>query len=115
LFVYEKLFVYRKAFEVSKIVYKLVKANNGIAVYAKDQFGRAALSIMLNIAEGSAKISNKDRRNFFVIARASVFECASLLSFLTDENEIEENLKSGIYEKLEEISRILYTMINNLK
>ena len=70
---------------------------------------------MLNIAEGSAKFNNKDRKNFYVTARASDFECASILRFLYDEGEIETGLKENLYFSYEEISRMLFTMIKNLK
>jgi four helix bundle protein len=43
--------------------------------------GRANLSIVLNMAEGSANISNRDRRNFMITARGSAFECSSIIEF----------------------------------
>jgi hypothetical protein len=39
-----------------------------------DQLRRASFSIMLNIAEGSSRFSNKDRKNFMVVARGSAFD-----------------------------------------
>ncbi len=95
MFPYEKLEVYRKAYETNKKVYRLLKENNKIPTYAKTQLGKACMSIMLNIAEGSGKYSNKDRKNFYVIARGSVFE-----------NEL--------YTSFDEMSRMLYVMIKNL-
>ena len=64
MFSYENLEVYRKAYQTNQKVYRLLKENKKIMSYAKNQPGRASLSIMLNIAEGSAKFSDKDRRNF---------------------------------------------------
>jgi four helix bundle protein len=40
----------------------------------KDRFRRAYFGIMLNIAEGSSRFSNKDRKNFMVNARGSAFD-----------------------------------------
>jgi four helix bundle protein len=37
---------------------------------------------MLNIAEGTSRFSNKDRKNFFVIVRGSAFECVAILEYL---------------------------------
>lgn len=88
MFPYENLEVYKKAYLANQKVYRLLKGNKSILGYAKDQFGRASLSIVLNIAEGSAKFSDKDRKKFYVTARGSVFECASLVTFLHDEGEI---------------------------
>ena len=92
----------------------MVKDNNSCASYLKNQLGRAGLSIMLNIAEGSAKFTNKDRRNYFIIARGSVFECCSIIHFLHEEKIIKDNLKNEIYSLLDKISRILFVMIKNL-
>jgi four helix bundle protein len=115
MFSYEKLEVYKKAYEANKNVYRLLKENQIIMPYIKNQLGRASLSIMLNIAEGSAKFSDKDRRNFFITARGSVFECSSLINFLYDEGEILAIFQENLYSSYEEISRILFTMIKNLE
>jgi len=70
---------------------------------------------MLNIAEGSAKFSERDRKNFHITARGSAFECASLITFLSEEDEITELLASELNLTFEDISRMLYTMIRNLE
>ena len=114
MFPYENLEVYKKAFEFNQMLYGLTKQNNKFASYINTQLGRAAFSIMLNIAEGSAKYSNKDRRNYFITARGSVFECCSIIIFLHEEGEIPKELKNNLYSSLEEISRILFVMIRNL-
>jgi len=114
MFSYEKLEVYQKAYNTNHKVYCLLKGNKTIPNYAKNQLGRASLSIMLNIAEGSAKFSNKDRRNFYITARGSAFECASLITFLCDEGEVTIDLKEDLCQSYQEISRILFTMIQNL-
>src|SRR5687768_7450925 len=115
MFSYENLEVYKKAYRTNQKVYRLLKENKAIAPYTKNQLGRASLSIMLNIAEGSAKFSDKDRRNFYITARGSVFECSSLINFLCDESEISANWKAELCTCYEEISKILFTMIKNLE
>ena len=45
----------------------------------RDQFERAVLSIPLNLAEGSAKPTSKDRRKFYRIALGSLREVQCLL------------------------------------
>ncbi|MDB5274788.1 MAG: ribosomal protein [Chitinophagaceae bacterium] len=81
MFLYNKLSVYQKAFALNKRIYQFLKNASAIPPYAKNQLGRSTLSIMLNIAEGSAKISKKDKRNYMIIARASAFESAALIHF----------------------------------
>ncbi len=115
MFSYEKLEVYRKAYTTNQTIYRILKGKTDIPRYAKDQLGRASLSTMLNIAEGSAKFSDRDRKNFYTTARGSAFECAALISFLWDEQELTEEVKSTLLNSYEEISRMLFTMIKNLE
>jgi four helix bundle protein len=48
----------------------------------KNQFERAVLSIALNLAEGSAKQSNNDRRRFYEIAFGSIRETQAIVEIL---------------------------------
>ncbi|MBK6331410.1 MAG: four helix bundle protein [Bacteroidetes bacterium] len=43
--------------------------------------------MVLNIAEGSGKASLNDRKNYFTIARGSVFECVAVNDILKDEKK----------------------------
>ena len=115
MFPYQKLNVYKKAFLVNSLIYNFLKGNPKIPAYAKNQLGRSSMSIVLNIAEGSAKFAKRDRRNFYVIARGSVFESAAMIEVLLAENEISKELKAHLEKGLEEISVMLYTMIKNLE
>ncbi len=54
----------------------------------KDQLQRAALSVVLNLAEGSAKPTAKERRRFYSIALASLRETQSLLTILDRKEEL---------------------------
>jgi four helix bundle protein len=114
MFPFENLEVYKKSFLNNQRVYSFLKANKTIPAYFKNQFGRASLSIMLNIAEGSGRATNKDRRSFLINARGSVFECVSILNFLKDQNEIADDFHLDLYTYYEEISRMLFAMIKKL-
>ncbi len=48
----------------------------------KDQFERALLSIPLNLSEGSAKPTAKDRRKFYFIALGSIREVQTILNLV---------------------------------
>lgn len=79
-----------------------------------DQLRRASFSIMLNIAEGSSRFSNKDRKNFMIIARGSVFECAAIIEYLSEVSEIDKEASMNYLNSLEEISKMLYGLIRGL-
>jgi len=115
MFPYESLEVYKKAFQFNQEVYRLLKSNTTIPSYLKNQLGRASMRIMLNIAEGSAKFSVKDRRNFFITARGSAFECAAIIKFLAIEKEIVVLAADDFNSVMEEVSKMLFAMIKNLE
>ena len=79
-----------------------------------DQLRRASFSIMLNIAEGSSRFSNKDRKNFMVVARGSAFECAAIIEYLYEVSEIDKDSYNNYLNSLEEISKMLYGLIRGL-
>jgi four helix bundle protein len=113
MFEFQKLEVYKKAKAFHTDANQLITTVNPNKT-VKDQLSRASFSIVLNIAEGSGRFSKPDRRNFFVIARGSVFECVAILDVLHDQKSIDEPSFHSFLEKADELSRILYTMVKNL-
>ena len=75
---YEKLDAYRIALEfvitTIEIRDRLPRGNGELV----DQFKRASISIVLNIAEGAGKLKQADKQRYFSIARGSVMECGAL-------------------------------------
>ena len=59
---------------------------------------------MLNTAEGTSRFSNKDRKNFFVIARGSAFECVAILEYIHETEELTQHGYLEREQRLEEIS-----------
>ena len=113
MFEFQKLEVYKKAKDFH-VECKNLLSGSHFDKYVKDQLGRASFSIALNIAEGSAKFSKADRKNFFTTARASVFECVAVLDILCDNGSLQKPVFEKHILKADELSRILYTMIKNL-
>ena len=114
MFDFEKLDVYQKAKAFNKIVYQFLKGNRMIDTTTRNQQRRASFSIMLNIAEGSSRFSNADRRNFYVVARGSIFECVAIFDFMRDEDLLTVELYNNLYASSEEMSKMIYAMIKNL-
>lgn len=113
MFDFRKLTVYSTAKEFHGKCRSLIHEKN-FDKYVIDQLGRASFSVPLNIAEGSGKFSKADRRNFFVISRASLFECVAILDIQNDEGTITQNEFDFLCLKADELSRMLYSMIKNL-
>jgi four helix bundle protein len=114
MFDFEKLTVYKKAKTFNAGIRAFIKAKR-LDNTTNDQLRRAAFSVVLNLAEGSGRFSKPDRRNFYIIARSSIFECIAILDVLRDEAMVEESVFNGFYNQGEELSKIIFTMIGNLQ
>jgi four helix bundle protein len=62
------------AIEFHKSIEKL-----GLTGHMKDQLFRAATSIPLNLAEGNARYTSKDKKRFYLTAYSSLQECKTIL------------------------------------
>ncbi len=113
MFDFQNLEIYKKS-KLFHISCKKIILEKKLDRYVNDQLGRASFSVPLNIAEGSGKFSKADRKNYFITARASVFECIAVLDILSDEEIITESEFKEMLVKADEISRILFVMIKNL-
>jgi four helix bundle protein len=113
MFDFQNLEVYKKAKAFHLDCKKLI-INNKLDNTVKDQLRRASFSIPLNIAEGSGKFSKADRKNYFVTARGSVFECVAVMDILCEEKILDPEEFENHLKKADELSRILYAMIKNL-
>jgi len=114
MFDFEKLVVYTKAKLYNKEISKLLRETLTDTA-TKNQLKRSSLSIVLNIAEGTGRNTNADKRNFYIISRGSVFECVAILDLMKDEDLLSEKLFQEFYAKSDELSRMLYAMIQKLQ
>ncbi len=78
MFGFQRLDVYRAAVAFLGLATRTAQQTPRGFGTLGDQLRRAALSVPLNIAEGSAK-SQQDARRFYAIARGSALECAAIL------------------------------------
>jgi four helix bundle protein len=77
-----------------------------------DQLRRAALSVPLNIAEGSGKgtIEDREARRFYAIARGSALECAAIIDALAALRSVPGEEISRANELLERMVAMLSKM-----
>jgi four helix bundle protein len=113
-FDFEKLKVYQRSLEFYALIRRLKFSNSVEDRIISAQLHRAALSVSLNIAEGSGKRSLKDRRNFFTISRGSIFECAAIILVLQHSERQSVLMLEHCYELTVEIGKMLSALILNL-
>ena len=111
MFAFEKLVVWQKSVIMVKEVYQLTKQFPKEEKYGIiSQIRRSALSVSCNLAEGSGKISNKDKANYTTIAFGSLMETMNLL-ILASEVEMMTKERVDVFRiQISEISRMLSSL-----
>ena len=104
---FKTLIAYQKAKELYKLINDDIVATLTDRII-KDQLKRASLSIVLNIAEGTSRLSKADQRHFFVTGRGSVYECYVIVDLIDfPDSEVHKSVQM----RLEEVSKMLYSLI----
>ena len=115
-FPFEQLTVYQYALAWVEAVETLCRTLKGKVSYPfLDQLSRAALSIPLNIAEGNGRWHMADKRQFFWIARGSIFECVPLIQLFHRKKLISDNSYQTYYAQLDTMAKMTTRLIQSLK
>ena len=113
-FDFERLLVYEKALYFYSQCIPLFKRRYTSKALV-DQANRSGMSVVLNIAESSGKFSSKDRRNFLLIARGSLYETVAALDILAMEHSTIKNETENVKATALEVAKMLTTMILHLE
>ncbi|MFN8944374.1 MAG: four helix bundle protein [Pseudobdellovibrionaceae bacterium] len=111
-FPFENLKAYQISLDWVEFAEQLCKSSkNELTRAFVDQFQRAALSIPLNLAEGNGRWHAAEKRQFFWIARGSVFECVPLVEILKRKNLISEVDYEKARDQLDHLGRMLTKLV----
>ena len=106
--------VYKDSKSLVVLIFRLTRKFPKEFYYLADQMNRCCLSIVLNIAEGSAKKSNKDFNRYIQHSLGSTSELAAALEIAKDfdlindqELKESENLLNGVVKQLGGFSKFL--------
>ncbi len=114
-FDFEKLEVYQRAVDFANVVYKLTKnfpKNEQFGIVS--QLRRASLSISLNIAEGTGRYNNPERRQFYRMGRASIHECVPLLELSFRQDYIDLKRHEELKQECVGLAKMVSGLINSL-
>lgn len=113
---YKDLIVWQRSLQLAKEIYKLTKH-----FPKEEQFGlvpqmrRAVVSILSNIAEGSGRGFVKEWRQFYSFAYGSSLELESQLILCRELKLAPSNDFQKCFDLLEEVSKMLRSILKNLK
>jgi four helix bundle protein len=109
---FEEIIAWQKAKDLVIFCYDLSEKWRDFSF--RDQFRRAAVSIMNNIAEGFERRGDREFKHFLFISKGSCGEVRSM-SYLADEFKYLDNGQFKlIADKSTEISKILSGLIKSL-
>ena len=108
MFRFEKLSVWQKAIDFAMYVYEMT---NGFPVDERfgltSQMRRTAVSVSSNIAEGSGRLSGKDRARFIEMDYSSLMEVVSQAELAHRLTLLPQEYREDLYEKADELARML--------
>lgn len=112
---HEKLDVYQIALEfvghVGEVLERFPSGKHSTA----DQLGRAATSVVLNIAEGAGEFSRAEKARFYRMAKRSATECAAALDVCRVWKLVETKALDVGREMLLRIVAMLIRMIHSVE
>ena len=109
---FEDFPVYQKALNFVREINLLCKTSETAQfLFLKDQIRRASTSILLNIAEGSAKWNKKDKTNFYRIGLASATECVAAIDIFLAYDLIGNFQASELKADLKDVTNGLQALI----
>ena len=112
---YKELIVWQKAMDLVYLVYQATKSFPKEELYGlTNQIRRAVVSVPSNIAEGQARKSTAEFRNFLYIARGSMAETETQLIIAARLNYIQEPQVQEIMAVHNEVSKMLSALTTKL-
>ena len=110
MFDFEKLDLYGELKQINILVYQTITGLDGVDAYIIDQWKRASLGSVLNLAEGTGKMTPADKKHYYTLARGKVFECVAILDLIHRLGHIDEELYNTFYAGYEKVSKMLLGM-----
>ncbi len=105
---FEDILAWQKARSLTNSIYK----ETSIGAFAKDyslrdQIRRASVSVMLNIAEGFGRKTDREFKQFLLQAHGSCAEIQAALYIALDQKYISQQVFQCSYDSVDEISRMI--------
>ena len=113
---FRSLKVWEKAHLLTLKIYKVTEKFPREELYGlTSQIRKACVSIPTNIAEGCVRSSDADFSRFLYIALGSTSELEYLMMLAMDLNFIKSELHTELNNEINEIKKMLISMIQKLK
>jgi len=115
IFDFERLEVYQKAVELIVTIFRITRTLPREYQYSvADQLRRAGLSILNNLAEGSGKLSKKEKGQFYKTSLNSTRECIPMFTVLLKEHQLSETQHQALRQETVHIANMLGRLVASI-
>ncbi|MDO8648338.1 MAG: four helix bundle protein [Candidatus Peregrinibacteria bacterium] len=112
---FEQLKIWQKGMALAKLLHKCTMNFPKDEVYGlKSQMRKAAVSIPSNIAEGSQRSSDKDFRNFILIAKGSLAELRTQVLLAGEFQYLTLQQREELLLNIEELNKMIFAFSRKL-
>ena len=113
---YKDLNIWKRSIGVVENIYKITKNFPKEEMYGlTSQLRRSAISIPSNIAEGFARFSNKEYKQFLFISLGSCAELFTQIIVALQLDYLESKKADQLLNEIDEISKMTMSLIKKLK
>jgi four helix bundle protein len=110
MFDFEKLDIYQVLRDLNYRVFSFLNEDKKIDALVRDQWKKASQNSVLNLAEGTGRMTVSDKKHYLTNSRGGIFECVALMQQVFDLGQIEPKLYEELYQKYEQASKMLLGM-----
>lgn len=113
---YNDLIVWQKAIDLVSVIYTYTKDFPKEELYSlTSQIRRSAISIPSNIAEGQARNTRGEFKQFLGIAKGSLAELDTQIIISTRLGYLNSSIEKDLREKIAEVNRLTNGLIKSLQ
>lgn len=113
MFDFEKLDVYQEVKSLNAKVISFISSEVKDD-YLGNEWKKATIRIMLNLAEGTGRVTSGEKKHLYIVSRSSVFECVAIMDVLQGQKLIEKVKYDEFYESYEKLSKMLLGLFRNV-
>ncbi len=97
-----------KTFRTLEVAIQFHELVNTVSItgHLRDQLFRASSSIALNLSEGNAKPSEKEKKRYYQTAYGSLKECQTILRLIKNQDQ-------ELEQKADHLGACLYKLVNS--
>lgn len=110
MFDFEKLDLYQELKRLNFQVYKTLRTIKAGDAYIIDQWKQASLASVLNLTDGTARMTPADKQHYYTMARGCVFECVAMIELARELGYITDDEFDEFYLGYEKVSKMLLGM-----